>query len=83
MENVKGITIGKARGYCNEIIKRFKALGYVPQVFILNAATMGVPQRRERAFFIAQRADLEKPKLKLDFREPQIFFGEVRTAEGK
>ena len=83
MENVKGITIGKARGYCNEIIKRFKALGYVPQVFILNAATMGVPQRRERAFFIAQRADLAKPKLKLDFREPPIFFGEVRTAEGK
>lgn len=82
MENVKGITIGKARGYCNEIIKRFKALGYVPQVFILNAATMGVPQRRERAFFIAQRADLAKPKLRLDFHEPPIFFGEVRTADG-
>ena len=82
MENVKGITIGKARGYCNEIIKQFKAIGYVPQVFILNAATMGVPQRRERAFFIAHREDLQKPKLKLDFHEPPIFFGEVRTVDG-
>ncbi len=81
-ENVKGLVRGNAKGYVNEIIKAFKAAGYEVQIFLLNAQTMGVPQRRERVFFIARRADLQLPKLKLDFREPPIKFGDVKSKRG-
>ena len=65
------------------------------QHWLLDASKMGVPQRRERVFFIALRKDLAEPfmgqvdmftvlpKLKLDFNELQINFGEVRTEKGK
>ncbi|MBR1579757.1 MAG: DNA cytosine methyltransferase [Selenomonadaceae bacterium] len=51
------------------------------QLFKLNAALMGVPQVRERLFFIGNR--MGYPKLKLEFNEPLIPFGEVRSEKGK
>lgn len=81
-ENVKGLVMGKAKGYVNEIIKAFKDAGYVVQMFLLNAASMGVPQARERVFFVCHRADLELPKLKLNFNEPPIPFRDVRSEFG-
>ena len=54
-ENVKGLILGNAKGYVKEIFKGFKAAGYETQLFLLNASKMGVPQRRERTFFIANR----------------------------
>lgn len=81
-ENVKGLITGKAKGYVNEIVKAFKQAGYVTQIFLLNSAYMGVPQARERVFFIAQREDQHFPKLKMEFHEPVIPFGEVRTPSG-
>ena len=80
-ENVRGIIMKNARGYVNEIIKQFKELGYDVQIFLLNGAQMDVPQARERVFFIANRCGFDK--LKLDFNQPTIKFGEVRTKEGK
>lgn len=80
-ENVVGIVKGKAKGYVNLILKRFKALGYDVQIFQLNAAHMNVPQGRHRIFFIANRCGF--PKLKLDFKEKPITFGEVRSERGK
>lgn len=79
-ENVPGIIAGKAKGYANEIIKRFRKLGYAVQIFALNAAYMDVPQARHRVFFIANNQDYKK--LKLNFKKPVIKFGEVRTEEG-
>ncbi len=80
-ENVKGLVVGNARGYVNEIIKRFRELGYEVQVFLLNGAFMNVPQRRERVFFVANR--MGYPKLRLDPKEKPIPFGAVKSAEGK
>ena len=37
---------------------------------------MGVPQRRERVFFIGTRKDLNLPKIKLEFNEKPIFYEE-------
>lgn len=81
-ENVKGLILKNARGYVNEIIKAFDAAGYSVQIFLFDAARMGVPQSRERVFFIAQRKDLPQVKLKLAFNEPIVRFGDVRGAEG-
>ncbi len=71
-ENVKGMLIGKARGYCLDVMEAFRAAGYTPQLLLLNAARMGVPQARERVFFLASRTDLKLPPLQLDFHEALI-----------
>lgn len=82
-ENVRGLILGNAKGYVNEIIKAFDDANYVVQIFLFNGATMGVPQARERVFFIAHRKDLDLPKLHMSFNEPPILFKEIRSAVGK
>ena len=52
--------------------------GYNVQVFCLNAASMGVPQKRERVFFIGYKKEFNLPKLKLEFNEKAITFGEIK-----
>jgi DNA (cytosine-5)-methyltransferase 1 len=80
LENVKGLLAGNAKAYAKAIIKQLQEAGYTTQVFLLNAASMGVPQRRERCFFIA-RKDSTLPPLNLEFSEPPIVFGRVKTKE--
>jgi DNA (cytosine-5)-methyltransferase 1 len=87
-ENVKGLLIGEARSYVSKIYDEFDAAGYIVQHWLFDASTMGVPQRRERVFFIAMRKDLAKPflepidmftdapKLKFNFIETPIKFQE-------
>ena len=76
-ENVKGMILGKAKGYCKLIRDRFNELGYDVQLFLLNGASMGVPQTRERVFFVARRRDLALPPLRMSFDEKPITFREV------
>ncbi len=88
-ENVKGLLMGEARSYVRRIYESFDKAGYYVQHFLLDSSTMGVPQRRERVFFIALRKDLAEPfmhqvdmfthlpKLVLNFKEPEIPFGEI------
>lgn len=82
-ENVKGIIMGNAKGYVNLIIKKFDEIGYNVQIFLLNAATMGVPQRRERVFFIATRKEFNLPKLHLEFNEKPIKYAEIKDSKYK
>ena len=94
-ENVKGILLGNAVKYVQEIYKEFDKAGYYCQHFLLNASKMGVPQKRERVFFICLRKDLaepfieqvdlflERPRLDLEFNEEPILWGEIyRKGEG-
>ena len=88
-ENVKGLLLGAARQYVRRIYKAFDEAGYYCQHWLLDASKMGVPQRRERVFFICLRKDLadpflyqqdmftEVPKLELDFDDKEIPFKEV------
>ena len=76
-ENVKGMLIGNAKGYTKMIMARFKELGYRPQLFLLNAADCGVPQKRERVFFVAIRDDIDVPPLKLAPTHRWISAGEA------
>ena len=88
-ENVKGLLLGNAKEYVRKIYREFDLAGYHVQHWLLNASKMGVPQRRERVFFIAMRKDLAEPfmvqkdmftvvpELKLEFNEPEIPFKEI------
>ena len=82
-ENVKGLISGHAKGYVKEIFKGFDKAGYNTQLFLMNAAFMGVPQKRERVFFISTRKDLKLPKVKLEFNEKPIVFGAIDDKVGK
>lgn len=73
-ENVERIVQGKAKKYSHEIIKRLERLGYTVQVFVLNSADMGIPQRRRRVFFIAN--NLGKT-INLNFNEKHITLKEI------
>jgi DNA (cytosine-5)-methyltransferase 1 len=68
-ENVKGLILGNAKGYVKEIFAAFKEAGYDAQLFLFNAARMGVPQARERTFFIARQRGLGWKPLKMGFEE--------------
>lgn len=83
LENVKGMIIGNAKYYCNAVIEKLNSIGYDVQLFCLNAATMGVPQRRERVFFICKKQNLGLPKLQLNFSESLIFYGQVEDVNSE
>ena len=96
-ENVKGLMIGAAKEYVKKIYKSFKDAGYQLKIepYLLDASKMGVPQRRQRVFFIALRNDLADPfmynvdmfqtapKLVLDFNEKEIPYKEIEKSNIK
>lgn len=83
-ENVKGLLLGEAKDYVRRIYQGFENAGYYCQHWLLDAQYMGVPQRRERVFFVCLRKDLidyvpvqhnlfeVMPHLNLSFNEPRI-----------
>lgn len=77
-ENVKGMLQGNAKAYVKKIKTEFETAGYKVQLFLLNSASMGVPQKRERVFFICQRNELKFKPLKLAFDENPINYGQLR-----
>ena len=82
-ENVKWMLKGNAKGYLKLIFQRFNELGYNVQLFLLNGATMGLPQKRERIFFLAHRKEFNLPKIVLDFNEEPVLFKEVKDKSWK
>lgn len=94
-ENVKGLLMGDAKKYVIKIYDEFDKAGYYCQHFLLDASKMGVPQRRERVFFVCLRKDLAKqflyytdmftqiPKIELYFNEKDIKFKEIYEKNNK
>lgn len=88
-ENVKGMLLGEARDYVRRILEDFDSAGYYVNYYLLDSSTMGVPQKRERVFFLAMRKDIAEPflenvdmfhvapKIDLNFNEKPITWGEV------
>ena len=93
-ENVKGLLLGAAKEYVIKIYKAFDEAGYYCQHFLLDASKMGVPQRRERVFFVCLRKNLatqfmhqidmftQLPKIELNFNEKGIIFNELEDNLG-
>ena len=82
-ENVKWMLVWKAKWYLKMIFQRFDELWYDVQLFLLNGATMWLPQRRERVFFVAHQKQFKLPKLKLEFNEKPILFKEIHDRSWK
>jgi DNA (cytosine-5)-methyltransferase 1 len=96
-ENVAGLMMGNAKEYVKKIYIAFQEAGYQLRIepYLLDASTMGVPQRRRRVFFVALRNDLAgqfmeqvdmfqvAPKLNLEFNEPEICFENIKEKDAK
>ena len=94
-ENVKGLLLGNAKEYVGRIYQGFEDAGYYCTHALLDASKMGVPQRRERVFFLCVRKDLAAPFLKkhglfhkklvidLSFNERPIPIGEFADYQGR
>lgn len=92
-ENVKGMLFGEAKEYVREVYKQMDEAGYYTQHWLLNGADMGLPQRRERVFFIGLRKDLADqfliqkdmftmvPRLDLEFNEPWVKYKDIKTGK--
>ena len=94
-ENVKGMLIGEAKQYVFKIYNEFDKAGYYCQHFLLNGSKMGLPQRRERVFFVCLRKDISEkflyskdfftqiPYIEMDFNEKEIPFKEIADYKGR
>jgi len=94
-ENVRGLTIGKARTYLENFIAGFEKIGYNVRYFVLDGQDMGLPQRRERVFFLCLRDDLsgdfmvdkdlfdQEVDIKMSFNEPVVPYKEIMDDDGR
>jgi DNA (cytosine-5)-methyltransferase 1 len=93
-ENVKGLLMGSAKEYVRKIYAAFDDVGYIVQHWLFDSSKMGVPQRRERVFFIALRKDLANsfmtqkdmftfaPNLNLHFKEKRLTLRDINVELG-
>lgn len=58
LENVKGLLTLKSGFFKEDIVHRFTELGYNVNYKLLRASHFGVPQNRERVFFVGLRKDI-------------------------
>lgn len=65
LENVKGLLTLNEGVFRDDIINRFKKIGYKVVYKVLNAADFGVPQNRQRVFFVGiKNKEFQFPKEK-------------------
>jgi len=76
LENVKGLTFKSHKTTFEKILSELKRIGYNVQWKVLNSKEYGIPQNRERVFFVCFRKDLdinfefpEKEELKIFLKD--------------
>lgn len=73
LENVSGLAKGNAKAYLKKVVQRLSK-DYEVQIFLLYAASMGIPQIRNRIFVIGHKKEFKLPKLELNFDVNQTGF---------
>ena len=63
-ENVAGLTVGKSKGYLNQILRKMRSIGYHVEARILDARWLGVPQSRMRLIFVGVHESIMQDKFK-------------------
>lgn len=68
-ENVAGLVKGNAKGYAREVVMQLTQAGYDVQLFRIDAQHVGVPQTRDRVFFVGRHRRMGWPPLQLSTAE--------------
>jgi len=74
LENVKGLTNKKHKATFNKILSELGRIGYLVDYKVLNSKDYGIPQNRERIFFVCRRNDLidfNQDASEIDFNFPK------------
>ena len=63
-ENVKGLTVGRHKAFLEELVRAFDTVGYDVKLpwRVLDAASFGVPQHRERLILLGSKRGREVPE---------------------
>lgn len=70
-ENVKGLMSDKFYEFRNLLLKSWRDAGYIVAYKVLNSKDFGIPQNRERVWFVGIRKDIYKPfKFQFPSSEP-------------
>lgn len=71
-ENVKGLTVGRHRAFLEELIAEFANVGYRIEMpwKVLDAASFGVPQHRERLILLGARHGMQSVEYPTAFCTP-------------
>jgi len=80
-ENVKGILSKKFEPFLSELLKQWESCGYKIYYKLLNTKDFGIPQNRERVFFVGFRKDIEQEFKFPEKEELKIFIKDVLEPE--
>lgn len=75
-ENVAGFVSDIGKAYFNRFILMLRDY-YTMQAFLINGASMGLPQSRKRCFIIGYKKEYNLPKIDLTFNEKIVPFSEI------
>lgn len=73
IENVPGMAMMYEGQVKDEILRRFRSMGYNTECKILLAADYGVPQMRKRLIFMGVRKDIGKPEFPEPLLKPEAY----------
>lgn len=85
-ENVKGLLSKKFKPFLDELLKQWSEVGYHVYYKVLNTREHGIPQNRERVFFVGFRFDKDTFKEGYNFTFPdkeelKIFIKDILEPE--
>lgn len=81
LENVKGLTTKKFTSTFNKIIQSIEELGYIVNWKVLNSKDYGVPQNRERVWFVCIRNDINNNFKFPDKMELKTFLQDILLSD--
>ena len=70
LENVKGLTTHDSGKSIARIVKSLEDIGYYIDYKVLSSLSFGVPQMRQRVYFVGIRKDLVKSRIKFEWPNP-------------
>ncbi len=82
LENVKGITFKNHRKTFEKILSELDRIGYNVYWKVLNSKDYGIPQNRERVFFVCFRKDIDKHNFRFpEKQELKLFLKDILEDE--
>lgn len=84
MENVEGLMLGEAWKYVQKIYKQLNQAGYRVKHWLCKGEHMGIPQKRNRVFFVALREDnpLDLSTIDMSFNYEPVTYGMIKSEKG-
>jgi len=71
LENVKNILTVDGEKVIKTIETKLDEIGYTVQKHVLNSSFYGIPQSRERVYFVCLRKDIKSENVKLSYHPPK------------